>query len=141
MTTRSESGGESDSEAEVVTVDLHMDPQAPRQARRAAREALTRWQLGSLADRVLLVVSELVTNGVRYGGPPLRLVLRRLDRSVRVDVHDAVPHEPHLPDRRTPVDLDDESGRGLLIVHAVADSTGVEQVPGDGKNVYASFDT
>jgi len=42
---------------------------------------------------------------------------------------------------RPPVDDDRESGRGLLIVSAVADEVGVEQVPGDGKQVYASFDT
>ena len=39
------------------------------------------------------------------------------------------------------MDDDRESGRGLLIVTAVADTVGVEQVPGDGKHVFASFDT
>jgi anti-sigma regulatory factor (Ser/Thr protein kinase) len=55
-------------------------------------------------------------------------------------VHDTVPDEPALQDRPQ-VDHDRESGRGLLIVSAIADEVGVEQVPGDGKHVYASFDT
>ena len=125
--------------ADLFSVDLRDDQQAPGEARRCAREALGRWQLPALVDRVVLVVSELVTNSVRYGSPPLRLVLTRRERSVRVDVHDALPQEPH-PLEGEP-DPDAESGRGLLIVSAVADAVGVERVPGDGKNVYASFET
>ena len=126
-------------DADVVSVELRADQQAPGQARRATREVLRRWQLPTLADRVVLVVSELVTNSVRYGRPPLRLVLSRRQRWVRVDVHDAVPSEPTMSGRPAPADA--ESGRGLLIVNAVADSVGVEQVPGDGKHVFASFRT
>jgi anti-sigma regulatory factor (Ser/Thr protein kinase) len=126
--------------AEVVRVDLTSGPHAPADARRATREVLGRWELPSLVDRVVLAVSELVTNSVRYGRPPLRLDLRRLRGCVRVAVHDTVPHQPSMHDR-PPVDDDRESGRGLLIVSAVADEVGVEQVPGDGKQVYASFDT
>jgi len=126
--------------AEVVRVDLSPGPHAPGDARRATREVLGRWELPALVDRVVLVVSELVTNSVRYGRPPLRLDLRRLRGSVRVDVHDTVEQEPPLRGR-TAVDADHESGRGLFIVSAVADEVGVEQVPGHGKHVYASFDT
>ncbi len=123
---------------DCVSVDLRDDAQAPGQARRIARETLGRWQLAVLADRVLLVVSELVTNSVRYGRPPLRMVLTRIGRTVRVDVHDTVPTAPRFAQCRTAAD-DAESGRGLLLVTEVADDVGVEQVPGDGKHVYASF--
>jgi anti-sigma regulatory factor (Ser/Thr protein kinase) len=129
-----------ESASELVQVDLRPGPHAPAEARRATREVLGRWGLPALVDRVVLVVSELVTNSVRYGRPPVRLDLRRLRGCVRVDVHDTVPQEPVLHGR-APVDTDRESGRGLLIVSAVADEVGVEQVPGDGKHVYASFDT
>jgi anti-sigma regulatory factor (Ser/Thr protein kinase) len=125
---------------EVVRVDLHAGPHAPADARRATREVLRRWELPALVDRVVLVVSELVTNSVRYGRPPLHLDLRRLRGRIRIDVHDTVAQEPVLHDRE-PVADDRESGRGLLIVSAVADEVGVEQVPGDGKHVYAAFDT
>jgi anti-sigma regulatory factor (Ser/Thr protein kinase) len=127
-------------QVDEVRVELVADAQAPGHARRATREALRTWQLPALVDRVLLVVSELVTNSVRYGSPPLRLVLSRFERSVRVDVHDAVASVPDLPGR-CPADDDAESGRGLLLVSAVADDVGVEHVPGDGKHVYASFTT
>ena len=126
--------------AEVVRLELRPGPHAPGDARRATRDALRRWELPALVDRVVLVVSELVTNSVRYGRPPLRLDLRRLRSCVRVDVHDTVPEAPVLHGRQ-PVDADRESGRGLIIVSAVADEVGVRQVPGDGKHVYASFDT
>ena len=125
---------------EVVRVDLRPGPHAPADARRATREVLRRWELPSLVDRVVLVVSELVTNSVRYGRPPLHLDLRRLRGCVRIDVHDTVPEEPVMTGRQAVGD-DRESGRGLLIVSAVADEVGVEQVPGDGKHFYASFDT
>ncbi len=125
---------------EVVRVDLRPGPHAPADARRATREVLGRWELPALVDRVVLVVSELVTNSVRYGRPPLRLDLCRLRSCVRIDVHDTVEEEPVLHGRAAVAD-DRESGRGLLIVSAVADEVGVEQVPGDGKHVYASFDT
>ena len=129
----------SEDEAEVVRVDLRPGPHAPADARQATREVLGRWELPALVDRVVLVVSELVTNSVRYGRPPLWLDLRKLRGCVRVDVHDTVAEEPPLD--RSEVDLDRESGRGLLIVSAVADEVGVEQLPGAGKHVYASFDT
>jgi anti-sigma regulatory factor (Ser/Thr protein kinase) len=125
---------------ELVRVDLHPGPHAPADARRATREVLGRWELPALVDRVVLVVSELVTNSVRYGRPPLHLDLRRLRGRVRIDVHDTVPEEPVLHGREAVAD-ESESGRGLLIVNAVADEVGVEQVPGDGKHVYAAFDT
>lgn len=124
---------------EVVRVDLRPGPHAPADARRATHDALRLWGLPALADRVVLVVSELVTNSVRYGRPPLRLDLRRLCDGIRVDVHDTVADEPVLAGRQD-VDPDRESGRGLGIVSALADHVGVEQVPGDGKHVYASFD-
>ena len=131
--------GRTATDGELVSVELPADQSAPSAARRTTREALGRWQLPALVDQVVLVVSELVTNSVRYGRPPLRLVLTRRSRSVRVDVHDAVASEPQLPDGQA--SEDGESGRGLLIVSAVADDVGVEQVPGDGKHVFASFRT
>lgn len=130
----------SEGAVEVVRVDLQPGPHAPADARQATRDVLRRWELPALVDRVVLAVSELVTNSVRYGRPPLRLDLRRLRGCVRVDVHDTVTEEPVLHGRAA-VQHDRESGRGLLIVSAVADEVGVEQVPGDGKRVYASFDT
>ena len=118
-----------------MQVDLPQDLTAPSAARRATRRTLTRWRLGAILDPVLLTVSELVGNAVRHGRPPVELRLRRMGRGVRIDVHDEAS-----VDVRTPEQADDaESGRGLLLVDAVADESGVEQIEGDGKVVWATI--
>lgn len=122
-----------------MRLDLVSDGRAAGQARRGVRQVLTLWHLPALVDSVVLAVSELVTNAVRYGWPPLFLVLRRDETEVRLDVHDADPTEP--ASARPPAGPGAESGRGLDIVAAVAIEVGCEQVPGDGKIMYASFDT
>lgn len=121
---------------ERVTVELTRGPSAPAAARREASRSLARWRLMSLLDPVLLTVSELVTNAVRYGRAPLRLSLRRCRHGLAVGVHDAGP--PHLQEPRLPGE-DAESGRGLFLVEACADETGVRAEP-DGKVVWARFD-
>ncbi|MGX1758194.1 ATP-binding protein [Streptomyces lydicus] len=112
-------------------------------ARRFARTALADWELDHLADDVLLCVSELATNALLHGVPPgrgYRLCLS-LDEGglLRVEVHDSGAGEPRLP---VPLREDDEgegeSGRGLLLVSALADAWGVdERVP--GKIVWCTF--
>ena len=125
--------------ADPVHVELPQDRRAPADARRATQDALLRWRLPELVDAVVLAVSELVTNVVRYGRPPVSLDLRRQPQQVRVEVHDGDPTEP--PRARGDVGPDAESGRGLAIVEALADDVAVEQVADDGKIVRVSFDT
>jgi anti-sigma regulatory factor (Ser/Thr protein kinase) len=86
----------------------------------------------------VLVVSELVTNAIRYGSPPVYVVLRRGSQDLRVDVHDSYPEGPAEGSAEAG-DSVSESGRGLAICRAVADEVGRESVPGDGKLVYACF--
>jgi anti-sigma regulatory factor (Ser/Thr protein kinase) len=107
-----------------VQVELPSDLTAPREARAAARSVLSRWRLGAILDPVLLVVSELVGNAVRHGRPPVGMVLRKAGRGVRVDVHDDEKAAPRNPE---PTD-DAESGRGLILVDAVAADSGVEHI-------------
>lgn len=113
-------------------------------ARQFARTALADWDLDHLADDVLLCVSELATNALLHGVPPgrgYRLCLS-LDEGglLRVEVHDSGTGEPRLP-VPLPYDGDEgegESGRGLLLVSALADAWGVgERVP--GKIVWCEF--
>jgi anti-sigma regulatory factor (Ser/Thr protein kinase) len=119
-----------------VQVELPSDLTAARTARAATRRVLPRWRLGALLDPVLLVVSELVGNAVRHGRPPVDMRLRRSGRGVRVDVHD----EEKSPPARAQLSQDAESGRGLLLVDAYASDSGVEQIEGDGKVVWARVD-
>ncbi|MFE7774696.1 ATP-binding protein [Streptomyces sp. NPDC057445] len=107
-------------------------------AREFADRALADWRVTRRADDVLLCVSELATNALLHGVPPgrgFRLHLR-LDEVLRVEVHDSGDGEVRAPE---PVgDADAESGRGLLLVAAVADKWGVgERNP--GKVVWCEF--
>jgi len=124
--------------ADTVGVSLPNDATAPGTARRVVRDTLTGWRLPALVDSCVLTVSELVTNAVRHGLPPLGLRVRRWVGGVRIDVSDGRPEPLDTSSRRQPVGLT-ESGRGLGIVRAVADDLGSEHVPGDGKYVYASW--
>ncbi|WP_461712770.1 SpoIIE family protein phosphatase [Streptomyces sp. DSM 41029] len=94
---------------------LEPDPAAPGRARRLARAALARWELEELTDSVELLVSEVVTNAVRYATRPVTLRLLRTD-VLRVEVGDDVPQLPRLRQARAT----DEGGRGLYLVNKVA---------------------
>lgn len=120
-----------------LSLDLASTANAPGLARGAAAGAVQRWRFPCLADVVVLVVSELVTNAVRYGLPPVRLVLSRRARGLRVEVHDQASGAPLMTGAAGEAD---ESGRGMAIVQAVASDAGVEQTAEGGKAVYAVFD-
>jgi anti-sigma regulatory factor (Ser/Thr protein kinase) len=120
----------------TVAVVLPNDERAPGQARRAVRVAFTTWRLGKIVDDAAVAVSELVTNAVRNGLPPVGVLLRRRTGLVRIDVEDA---RAELPAAARETDGLPESGRGLNIVRAVADDLGSEHIPGGGKLVYASW--
>ncbi|MER6119155.1 SpoIIE family protein phosphatase [Streptomyces sp. NPDC001743] len=100
----------------VATWELPHDRTTPAMARTLVRDRLESWNLGEdTIEATELIVSELITNAVRYGTPPLRLRLL-LDRSLTCEVHDTSPVVPHLRHARTV----DEGGRGLFIVSQLA---------------------
>jgi signal transduction histidine kinase len=119
-----------------LKVELPPDLTAAREARAATKRVLPRWRLAALLDPVLLVVSELVGNAVRHGRPPVDLRLRKAGQGVRVAVHD----DEAAPPTAVEATRDAESGRGLLLVDALASESGVEQIEGDGKVVWARVD-
>ena len=101
--------------------DLPADSTAATIARGHVQHLLRRWGKQALLEPLTLVVSELVGNAVRHGRPPYELLLRKTGRGVRADVHDDAPEV--LPDlsQDDPASAghDAESGRGLLMVHAM----------------------
>ncbi|WP_406473856.1 SpoIIE family protein phosphatase [Streptomyces sp. NBC_01615] len=94
---------------------LEPEDAAPGRARRLARRALSRWGLEDMTDSVELLVSEVVTNAVRYASRPVTLRLLRTD-VLRCEVGDDVPQLPRLRQARAT----DEGGRGLYLVNKLA---------------------
>ncbi|GAA3118736.1 SpoIIE family protein phosphatase [Streptomyces rectiviolaceus] len=94
---------------------LEPEDATPSRARRLARSALERWGLQELNDSVELLVSEVVTNAVRYATRPVTLRLLRTD-VLRCEVGDDVPQLPRLRQARAT----DEGGRGLYLVNKLA---------------------
>ena len=102
---------------------LEPEEMAPGRARRLARHALSRWGLEDLTDSVELLISEVVTNAVRYATRPVTLRLLRTD-VLRCEVTDDVPQLPRLRQARAT----DEGGRGLYLVNRLAKRWGATRL-------------
>ncbi|WP_371654497.1 MULTISPECIES: ATP-binding protein [unclassified Streptomyces] len=87
---------------------------AVRTARHAVRDTLRGWALDpAVSDVAVLLVSELVTNSLRYASGPIGVRMGRLDPgALLVEVSDPLPEEPVQRDTGP----DDEGGRGLQLV-------------------------
>lgn len=100
---------------------------------------------GALAlDALLLITSELVTNAVRHGQPPIVLRLSCLASEVRLSVSDTGPGLPRegtrgAPDR-TGARLPREGGRGLVIVAKTSREWGTTSLA-IGKEVWSVVPT
>ncbi|MFJ9743237.1 SpoIIE family protein phosphatase [Streptomyces sp. NPDC101166] len=115
---------------QIATWDVSPDPAEVAATRQAATERLTAWGLEETAFVTELVVSELVTNAIRYGEPPIQLRLIR-DRSLICEVSDGSSTSPHL--RRA--HAFDEGGRGLLLVAQLTQRWGSRQTT-RGKTIW-----
>lgn len=120
-------------DSQVAAWDVDADPAAVSGARSSAVRQLTEWGLEELDFTTELVISELVTNAVRYGRPPIRLRLIH-DRGLLCEVSDAGSTTPHLRRART----FDEGGRGLLLVAQLAEHWGTRHAR-QGKTVWAEL--
>ncbi|MGP3966329.1 SpoIIE family protein phosphatase [Streptomyces sp. 6N223] len=109
---------------QVRTWPLPPDAEAVAGARRMAGEQVAVWGLEELAFATELIVSELVTNAIRYGTPPIQLRLIR-GNALICEVSDRSSAAPHLRRART----FDEGGRGLMLVAQVAERWGSRQTP------------
>lgn len=105
--------------------------------RHRLRAALSLWGVPELADTAELLASELVTNALVHTerGAVFDAVLTP-ELRLRIEVQDGTSR---LPGRRTPTDFA-TSGRGLLLVEALADDWGV-QLRGDGKVTWFELGT
>ncbi|MFD7946958.1 SpoIIE family protein phosphatase [Streptomyces sp. NPDC059744] len=118
-------------DSQVATWDVDADPSEVARVRAGASEQLTTWGLEELDFTTELVVSELVTNAIRYGRPPIQLRLIH-DRTLMCEVADAGNTTPHLRRAR----IFDEGGRGLFLVAQLAEHWGTRHAR-RGKTVWA----
>jgi DNA-binding NarL/FixJ family response regulator len=110
---------------------LESSPDSARSARQLASAAVSAWGRQEVEDAVTLLISELVTNAVRHARSVVEVVIRLLPERVRVEVRDNSPDPPQPRE----ADAEDESGRGLILVDALAHAWGVEARE-DGKSVW-----
>ncbi|KOG17704.1 SpoIIE family protein phosphatase [Streptomyces viridochromogenes] len=116
----------------VADWDVEPDhAQVPR-ARKFALDQVGAWGLEEASFVTELVVSELVTNAIRYGEPPIRLRLIR-DTSLICEVSDASNTAPHLRRARA----FDEGGRGLLLVAQLTQGWGTRHTT-NGKTIWCA---
>ncbi|WP_405150715.1 ATP-binding protein [Sphaerisporangium sp. NBC_01403] len=128
-------------------LEMATDPLAPKKARDFTAETLRTWGEHNLVEDATLVVSELATNAFRHGHRRLEeladaarrdiekitLILELWPDAVGVRLQDS---SPVVPAPRVALD-DQEDGRGLRIVSAVASSWTVSPVAADGKQITA----
>lgn len=100
--------------------------------RQAVTEAATEWSVADLDD-LLLVVSELVTNGLDHTRSTVSVrCVRSPAGDIRIEVGDDDPAQPQVA---SPT-FDDDHGRGLLIVAELSEDWGVRS-DAPGKTVWA----
>ncbi|MCH5671920.1 PAS domain S-box protein [Streptomyces gilvus] len=114
-----------------ISADLPAVPSSVPEARAFLHQALEAWDCATATDDAVLLLSETLTNAVQHAVGPIGLHLRRTDTDLTVEVSD---HSPHLPQPRLAAD-DEESGRGLLLVRALADDWGVRPTD-EGKTTW-----
>ncbi|AIR99035.1 regulatory protein [Streptomyces glaucescens] len=131
----------SDVNQETVTpvrnysVQLSSTRRGARLARLLAAERLRSW--GLPLDPAELIVAELAANAVTHGRVPgrdFRLLLYVVGDTLRIEVTDTCG--TRLP-RVRQADPDADSGRGLLLVDALAARWGVTEGPAPRKTVWA----
>ncbi|MFE8013680.1 SpoIIE family protein phosphatase [Streptomyces antibioticus] len=115
----------------VAEWELPADPAAVAEARRTANRRLADWGLEELSFTTELVVSELVTNAIRYAAGPIRLRLIR-ERALTCEVFDGAATAPHPRHPRAT----DEGGRGLLLVSQLSRRWGTRFLP-EGKVIWS----
>ncbi|MFB7176762.1 SpoIIE family protein phosphatase [Streptomyces sp. NPDC056257] len=115
----------------IASWDLAADPAMVGEVRAAAVSQLDRWGLEESSFATELLLSELVTNAVRYGTAPIRVRLI-LDRTLICEVYDASSTAPRMRHAAST----DEGGRGLFLVAQLAQAWGTRYTTG-GKVIWA----
>ncbi|MGQ0632675.1 MAG: ATP-binding protein [Sporichthyaceae bacterium] len=113
---------------EVSTVELRTalrnNPDEVARARSLVGAHLQRWGLPDDDGVTCVLVTELVTDALRFGAAPMRLILRQMDFGLRLEIHDsrsAAAMAAGTTWSSVPPDAPDSaSGRGTMLVNALA---------------------
>ncbi|MFG2513188.1 MULTISPECIES: ATP-binding protein [Streptomyces] len=119
------------------TVQLSPTPRGARLARLLGAEQLRSW--GLPMDPARQVIAELAVNAVTHGRVPgrdFRLTLYVVADTLRIEVTDTLGELLPQPQQAP---TDSESGRGLLLVEALADRWGVSEGRFPRKTVWAEL--
>ncbi|MER5415338.1 ATP-binding protein [Streptomyces virginiae] len=129
-----------DTDGECAEWAFPAEPGAVRTARHAVRGTLHDWGLEAVGDVTVLLVSELVTNSLRYASGPIGVRLERRNPAadspaagpaLLVEVSDPLPDPP----RERVANHDDEGGRGLHLVAVTSQRWGTRHGK-SGKTVW-----
>ncbi|RZQ60512.1 ATP-binding protein [Amycolatopsis suaedae] len=119
----------------LLDLALTADPAAAARARAAVEPVLRRLDATTeTTEIVLLLVTELVSNAVLHGEPPLSLRLSSREGRVRIEMTDGSSRRPVVREQSP----DRPHGRGMILVQALAGRWAVDQRPG-GKTVWAEL--
>ncbi|MGW6566268.1 SpoIIE family protein phosphatase [Streptomyces sp. NPDC054975] len=117
----------------IAEWDVSVDPADVSRVRGAGAAQLAAWGLDDIAFTAELILSELITNAIRYGAPPIRVRLLR-DRRLICEISDGSSTAPHLRYAATT----DEGGRGLFLVAQFAERWGTRYTD-RGKVIWAEL--
>ncbi|MGW1608236.1 SpoIIE family protein phosphatase [Streptomyces sp. NPDC002285] len=115
----------------IADWDVPPDPAAVAGMREAVSQKLEAWGLSEFGFTMELILSELITNAIRYGAGPIHVRLIR-DRTLICEVADSSSTSPHLRYAATT----DEGGRGLFLVSQMTERWGTRYTP-QGKVIWA----
>ncbi|MFG2882731.1 SpoIIE family protein phosphatase [Streptomyces sp. NPDC048297] len=115
----------------VAEWEVPSDPAAVARIRSDCGRTLDGWGLEEIGYATELILSELITNAIRYGTQPIRVRLL-YDRALICEVSDGSSTSPHL--RRAAAT--DEGGRGLFLVAQFAERWGTRYLA-RGKVIWA----
>jgi anti-sigma regulatory factor (Ser/Thr protein kinase) len=120
----------------TTSTDLRYDPSSAAFARRHVETFVAAHHLEHLTHALATIATELVTNAVLHGAPPIGLELRRDQDSVTIEVSDGDPTVINV--RALRPHSGPSGGRGLYLVAELADDWGARQSDA-GKTVWATI--
>ncbi|MBM0275197.1 ATP-binding protein [Micromonospora tarensis] len=111
--------------------------QSPAAARQLVARQCRAWGMDAVADRAMVIASELISNAVQHAGTDMDITVAHVAGSLRISVRDRGGETPSSTAPALPRQMS-EGGRGLPIIAALTTDWGFFSF-GDGKTVWAAI--